>query len=498
MFKATQLTCDGLKTLGDILQFGGNSTLQRIDLRNNELSVFGLSALSEALKSNKCMIRVDLDESPKGMYDGPEYQRWLSTIKEQCAHNENPPEPVEAAKATTTVQRIKRNHLSTRKISLTCSSVKVVPKQLLDPKKPGRSSSPSPVLSPLPSPSRNRFQVSRVSESSSGVSSKLTSSTSPSPSSSSGSPTFFPSNSRFRVVQVPEAPKIEIKPETSQSAPAKTTFLNISDDFEVKNFIDMDSGSSFSSSVESIESFDLADKSPVIIEPPSNENTLVSTSSSSSEGLTLTTNSPTSELSPKQEKRVRKTSWIQNAMGGGGGKGENYPATLDKLMNLFTHPTSIFTKTSPETSLAPEKLPPPPGMGQKENSISGFFNSLGSLMHKKEVSESTTILQENSAAGKASPVMILESLPKNVKQELKENISPENTISSENLKQRAPKVLFQLGGGEGSIDQEDHEDVLDEDLMIENNSSLGEITRDSMSILKAKVSTEAPEDSKET
>lgn len=460
--------------------------------------MFGLSALSEALKSNKNIIRVDLDESPKGMYDGPEYQRWLSTIKEQCAHNENPPEPVEAAKATTTVQRIKRNHLSTRKISLTCSSVKVVPKQLLDPKKPVRSSSPSPVLSPLPSPSRNRFQVSRVSESSSGVSSKLTSSTSPSPSSSSGSPTFFPSNSRFRVVQVTEAPKIEKKPETSQSAPAKTTFLNISDDYEEKKFIDMDSGSSFSSSIESIESFDLTDKSPIIVEPPSNENTLVSTSSSSSEGLTLTTNSPTSDLSPKQEKRIRKTSWIQNAMGGGGGKGENYPATLDKLMNLFTHPTSIFTKTSPETSLAPEKLQPPPGMGQKENSISCFFNSLGSLMHKKEQPESSSILQENSATGKASPVMVLESLPKNVKQELKENISPENTISSENLKQRAPKVLF-LVGGEESIDQEDSLEAPDpEDLVIESHSSLGDITRDSMSILKAKASPEAAEESTET
>lgn len=492
------MTCDGLKTLGDILQFGGNSTLQRIDLRNNELSVFGLSALSEALKSNKSIIRVDLDVSPKGMYDGPEYQRWLSTIKEQCAHNENPPEPVEAAKATSTVQRIKRNHLSTRKISLTCTSVKVVPKQLLEPKKPGRSPSPSPVLSPLPSPSRNRFQVSRVSESSSGVSSKLASSTSPSPSSSSGSPTFFPSNSRFRVVQVSEIPKIDVKHETSQSAPAKTTFLDISDDYEVKKFIDMDSGSSFSSSVESIESFDLTDKSPVIVEPPSNENTLVSTSSSSSEDrLTLTTNSPTSELSPKQEKRVRKTSWIQNAMGGGGGgKGENYPATLDKLMNLFTHPTSIFTKTSPETSLAPEKIPPP-GMGQKENSISGFFNSLGSLMHKKEQTESTSVLQENSATGKASPVMVLESLPKNVKRELKENISPENTISSENLKQHAPKVLFLVGGEDGSIDQEDTEDD-PEDLVIESSSSLGDITRDSMSILKAKASPEAPKDTKDT
>ena len=451
--------------------------------------------LSEALKSNKSIIRVDLDESPTEMYDCPEYHRWLSTIKGQCAHNENPPEPVEAAKATTTVQRIKRNHLSARKISLTCSSVKVATKQLLEPKKSGRS--PSPVLSPLPSPSRNRFHVSRVSESSSSVSSKLTSS--PSPSSSSGSPTFFPSKSRFRVVQVVEPPKTELKPETSQSAPAKTTFLLNSDDYEMKkSFIDMDSGSSFSSSVESIESFDHTDKSPIIVEPPSNENTLVSTSSSSSEGLTLTTNSPTSDLSPKQEKRIRKTSWIQNAIGGGsGGKSENYPATLDKLINLFTHSTGIFTKTSPETSLAPEKLQPPPAM-QKENSISGFFNSLGSLMHKKDQPDATTILQENSATGKASPVMVLEALPKSLKQELKENISPENTISSDNLKQRSPKVLFLVGGGEESIDQEEPPPPLNvpEDLAM--NSSLGDITRDSLSLLKPLAAPEVVEDTTET
>lgn len=617
--QATQISCDGLKTLGEILQFGGNSTLQRIDLRNNELSIAGLSALSEALKSNKSIIRVDLDETPKSemlpMYESSsECQRLMSTIKQQCAHNENPPEPQEAAKATTTIQRMKRNALSARKISLTCSSVQV-PKMLLDTlKKPvsrlrSPSPIPSPIASPLPSPSRNRFQVSRVSESSSGVSSKLTSSTSPSPSSSSGSPTFFPSKSRFRVVSVPEAPKkfqvslvapvepthnklvkSESKPEqskeidipikTSISAPLKftpqATFLNISNssllssqsceqlDYEVKTFIDMDSCSSFSSSIDSIdrqtdlsstESFDFVDKTPVI-EPTkvlevakkvdaqeheldedkkdifSNENTLVSTSSSSSsnEGLTLTTNSPTSDLSPKQEaqKRIRKTSWIQTAIGVSG-KSENYPATLDKLLNLFHHPTSIFTKTSPESTLASSPSGPTgkpktsqskdeklSGMGQKENSISGFFNSLVSLTHKKDdkltAGESTTILQNISpenTVGKTSSnsTLILESLPKSVKLELKENISPEDTIACENFpgieKQRAmvsPKVLFMVGD-EGSIDLPDpieetstttttvegsSIDDDDDDGVVEGRSSLGDITRDSMSILKVK------------
>ena len=140
--------------------------------------------------------------------------------------------------------------------------------------------------------------------------------------------------------------------------------------------MDVDSSSSFSSSVDSIdqhnelntsrESFDLdKERSSIlgdsleILSPDSldgskkehfgsNENTLVSTSSSSSsnEGGTLT-NSP-SDLSPKQNKnRVRKTSWIQSF----GKNNEAYPATLSSLLNLFQHPTSIFTKTSPDSTI---------------------------------------------------------------------------------------------------------------------------------------------------
>jgi protein phosphatase 1 regulatory subunit 37 len=182
--QATNLSCDGLKVLGEILQFGGNSTLQRIDLRNNNVSVAGLTALSEALKSNKSIVRIDLDDLPiksdEMLLPFSEYQRLVSTIRQQCQYNENPPEVQELprATATNTVQRMKRtnNNFSTRKISLTCSSViKTPPKsqQLLEPIKKqanNRLRSPSPTLSPsspLTSPSRSRFQVSRVSESSS-------------------------------------------------------------------------------------------------------------------------------------------------------------------------------------------------------------------------------------------------------------------------------------------------------------------------------------------
>ena len=606
--QATQLNTEGLKALAEALQFGGNSTLQRIDLRNNEIFSEGLSELSEALKTNKSIIRVDLDESPKSamlpMYEnGPEYQSWFSAIRQQCAHNENPPELQEAAKATTTVQRIKTTLLGTRKISLTCSSVQVVPRQLLDPLKKstsGRLRSPSPISSPIPSPlpsnpsspSRSRFHVSRVSESSSGVSSKLTSSTSPSPSSSTGSPTFFPtSNSRFRVVQVSEPKKVqETSVKSSDASPTKlvkskskqeqskeidipikaspsasvkftvpSAFLNISDSsslrsqtceqlaYELNKFVDLDSCSSFSSSIDSIdhptdvsstESFDLIDKPAIIVEQPlkiieadkvdepdedkkdifSNENTLVSTSSSSSsnEGLTLTTNSPTSDLSPKQDaqKRVRKTSWIQNAIGVSG-KSENYPATLDKLINLFHHPSSIFTKTSPESTLASSPSGPAvkpkitqgkdeklPGI-QKENSFSGFFNSLVSLTHKKDEklssNESSTILQnispENSI-GKTSPnsQVVLDSLPKSVKQEQKENISPENTINCENFAGLAraaatSKVLFMVGESSIDITDKEEEKAGEESMIVdgavEDRPSLGDIARDSMSILKS-------------
>ncbi|CRK96223.1 CLUMA_CG009650, isoform A [Clunio marinus] len=522
--QSTDLTSDGIKVLSEVIQFAGNATLQRIDLRNNEISIDGLKDISEALKSNKNIIRIDLDEKAKNVIfeNNSEYQRWISTIKQQCAHNENPPEPQEAAKATTTIERMKRNNMTKRKISLTCSSVKTPQKQLLEPKKNSRLRTPSPlqspISSPLQSPSRSRFQVSRVSESSSGVSSKLTSSTSPSPSSSSSSPTFFPSNSRFRVITVSEpysktkldvvsqnklmrseskpeqSKEIDIPLKSSQSAPAKfiapSNFYNNSSllsspsidqlDYEVKNFIDIDSCSSFSSSIESIdrqtdlsstESFDLVDKSPIVVEP------------------------------------LKITSWI---------KSENYPATLDKLLNLFQHPTSIFVKTSPESTLssspstglaaksvklsqAKDEKEKNIGMGQKENSFSGFFNSLVNMAHKKggndEKNETSTILQNISpenTVGKvsASSQMILESLPKSVKQELKENISPDNTVSFSGIEkqqhQRSPttKVLFVVGEGEGSLDIPDPlelstgDETSSDEVLEDIRPSLGDMKRE--------------------
>lgn len=135
----------------------------------------------------------------------------VSNIRAHCAHNENPPEPEPIR--TSALKRVRTNMLNSRKISLTCQSIRnldpaiqpKVERHLLDPnRKTGgrlRSPLPSPIPSPVsspapsPSPSRNRFHVSRVVETG-------TSPITP-PSSASCSPTFFPntssSSSRFRV-----------------------------------------------------------------------------------------------------------------------------------------------------------------------------------------------------------------------------------------------------------------------------------------------------------
>lgn len=63
--QSAHLTCTGLRTLSECLEFGGNATLQRIDVRDNHLQVAGLTALNDVLKSNKTVTRVDLDDVPR-------------------------------------------------------------------------------------------------------------------------------------------------------------------------------------------------------------------------------------------------------------------------------------------------------------------------------------------------------------------------------------------------------------------------------------------------
>lgn len=60
--QSSHLSSDGVKTLSELLDFGANVTLQRIDLRDNNLQVSGLTALNEVMKSNKSVTRIDLDD----------------------------------------------------------------------------------------------------------------------------------------------------------------------------------------------------------------------------------------------------------------------------------------------------------------------------------------------------------------------------------------------------------------------------------------------------
>lgn len=63
--QSSHLSSDGVKTLSELLDFGANVTLQRIDLRDNNLQVSGLTTLNEVMKSNKCITRIDLDDVPR-------------------------------------------------------------------------------------------------------------------------------------------------------------------------------------------------------------------------------------------------------------------------------------------------------------------------------------------------------------------------------------------------------------------------------------------------
>ncbi|GBP08190.1 Protein phosphatase 1 regulatory subunit 37 [Eumeta japonica] len=63
--QSAHLSAKGIETLSSILTFGGNSTLQRIDIRDNKLEVESLTKISEVLKSNTTVTQIDIDDEPK-------------------------------------------------------------------------------------------------------------------------------------------------------------------------------------------------------------------------------------------------------------------------------------------------------------------------------------------------------------------------------------------------------------------------------------------------
>lgn len=185
-------------------------------------------------------------------------------------------------------------------------------------------------------------------------------------------------------------------------------------------------------------------------------------------------------LSPvKQEKRIRKTSWI-NPMS----KGDNgYPATLDKLISLFHHPSTIFNRQSskstvtadestdkkdmsPQSQLQQQEDKPP---SRKESPMGGLFawTTIGHrkdaaaddphnvephlhvpLKNSQETSKKVPLQPncspENSITSSSNPIIsdlastsqihaTIVSVPERLHKEMKENISPEHTITTASI-----------------------------------------------------------------
>lgn len=434
---------------------------------------------------------------------------------------------------------------------------------------------PSPISSPIPSPSRNRFQVSRVTE---GSVSPVTptSSTSSSPTNNSFSP-----NSRFRVTTVelkpPKPPvivvvntKIDtnvikseailpvgnlIKTETQHISFKPAELLSSSfdsPDLEVKRFMD-DSCSSLSSmdsfdrthfntSLSSTDSSDIHSHLdvPMISLNSTVLNDSLDASTCSQDSLdsssfhkisanddTLTNNQciddGSKENVPEKSQRIRKASWILGPMSINNNtkisEEPSHPATLDKLLSLFSR-SSDYQKKEP---------PPPPSVNppaRKESPMGGLFSWMsgkknsadeGDLIVKPDTSATTTQLPQTSPSSssqkKKSSVLqqhvsdntlsimdqqiVVENLSNELKQEMKENISPEHTITASSLVdiEQITRVKFEVGG-----EDDEDESVFDDNTTstIVGDSSaqqdsinvrkcdgnLGQMARDSMSILK--------------
>ncbi|XP_045525391.1 uncharacterized protein LOC123714842 [Pieris brassicae] len=209
--QAARLSLDAAKCIAELIQ--SNSKLQRLDLRDNRLGVAGLQAICNAVKDNQTLTQIDLDDPPETPNPAVNVQtcteaatmmRLTKEIRAICQRNEPSGKPV-------------------RKISLTCHTAHAHTTALLA--KPStveerrvrlRSPAPSPAPSPSPSPSpagspippghaNSRFYVTRVTP-------ERDSSTDSSSPSTPTKPSYCPTPSRFKVVQVAEPPQIQIHP----------------------------------------------------------------------------------------------------------------------------------------------------------------------------------------------------------------------------------------------------------------------------------------------
>ncbi|XP_055677373.1 mucin-5AC [Lutzomyia longipalpis] len=544
--QSSHLTCVAAKTLGEVLATGPNGVLQRVDLRDNNIQIPGITSLNDALKVNKSLTRLDLDNTLKRYDSGTdttEYSRLLTSIRAQCRRNEQPLEPRDPIKPT--AKRARSAFLPSRKISLTCSTRSPLDlmcaggkseRQLLDTcrKSGGRlrsplpSPNPSPSASPVPSPSRSRFQVSRVIEGASPLTP---------PSSTSSSPTNSFTSSRFRVTtikeQKPVTPPVTQVPIVATTpiivekiaVPERVEMTKIevidSPDMEVSRLLTTtDDNSSIGSadsfdrvhdlntSLSSTDSLDMLGSEPVVVfgeklkgslssqESLSDSTQQESFCSMSSNESTLTSSVQlvTKEqlrapqvCTKSPERRVRKTS-----------------RTLAPILQIFQNPVALIAQKM-DKKLDIEGQENATGTHQRHDSPIGELLARVTGAGRKETSseditpvdaQPTTVLQANvspeNVCAVEVDVLAADCIPVALKQEMKENISPEHTITASNVDllqeaiAQATKVKFEVGSGDDDTETEDLSQKLDAELptiVTEETHTLGQIARDSLSIL---------------
>ncbi|XP_034128470.1 serine-rich adhesin for platelets isoform X2 [Drosophila guanche] len=230
--QSAHLSAKGIETLASILSFGGNSKLQRIDIRDNKLEVESLNIIAEVLKSNKTLTQIDINDEPKrltlpivpivnvippsplpqeciGSDAHLDYTRVLGTVRSMCSRNEKmqAQELAERAAAIVGGAGINGNgsnsssgsfysgyrcrggyYLGSRKISLTCQSRPFVDATT------GTVTSVAATVA-MPTPAAVLLEVKRKTG---------TRLRSPGPSPPTISPSSSPNRSRFHVSRVAE------------------------------------------------------------------------------------------------------------------------------------------------------------------------------------------------------------------------------------------------------------------------------------------------------
>lgn len=186
-----------------------------------------------------------------------------------------------------------------------------------------------------------------------------------------------------------------------------------------------------------------------VLKISSNEGTLTNSPvSPCSKEITLSdgdTLSPKLDTDKKQE-RVRKTSWISRG-------GDAVPATLDKLLSIFHHPSNLFFTRSNNGDASRKESPQPSPQSdskspsRKESPMGGLFtwtkrdNSLDDKSPTMESATTNTVksakspLQSNISpeATLNAGTIAFDALPLQLKQDEKENMSPEHTVTAASI-----------------------------------------------------------------